>query len=222
MALNQADQTWQDRLPSAGAFATVLGIVAIGTGLTAAVSYQHEYHLARGNGQADWVSALIPFTVDGMILVAGIGLLWALAYRVRGFRRLWRPALVLVVGFAATVLANLYADLHYPWLGPAVSASAGVSLFFMSDVAFWLLGEQRRLSAPDDDDRPPTAVACSCPPPPVTLAEALSLARAELTARGEKNGEQVLADRFGVSRHQVRQALTVPVAASVNGSGPDE
>jgi hypothetical protein len=198
--------------------AAIFAVVGAGMLIASAVSYEHEYVLARANGQVRWVSALVPFTLDGMIFVAGAALLWAAMNGVRGLRRLWQPGGVMLAGIAATIAANYYSDAHAAWLGPAVSASAGVAVVLMSAVAFWLLGEVRKVARGDE---PQPGVNCSCPPPPLTVAEALARARSHLRETGGQYGEQALADRFGVTRHQVRQALTVPVAEpSLNGSAP--
>lgn len=205
---------WWDRAKAGAARSSVLTVVVVGVVIASAVSYGHEDALARYNGQADWAAALVPFTVDGILLAAAIALLWASNNGVRGWQRLWRPRAELLVGILATIAANLFSDLHARWLGPAVAASAGLAVFLLSDVAFWLVGEQRRVDRGDTSQR---ASNCSCPPPPVTLAQALVLARAQLLEDGERHGEEALADRFSVSRHQVRTAL-----ASMNGNGPHD
>lgn len=202
----------RDRWAWAVPAATYMIVAAIMI-ITAAVSYQHEYHLARRNGQAPWVCTFLPFTVDGMILAASIVILWANS---QGIRRPRRPLAVLVVGIVATIAANLFSDLRVAGLGPAVAASSGVALILLSDVAMWLTSTRRKLAAGEPAQ---PAAGCSCPPPPVTLAEVLPLARAELQQRGEKNGELELADRFGTTRYKVRSALGEPDAASLNGSG---
>lgn len=198
--------------------AVIFTVVGAGMLITSAVSYEHEYVLARANGQVRWVSALVPFTLDGMIFVAGAALLWAAMYGVRGWWRLKVPGGVMLAGIAATIAANYYSDTREQWLGPAVSASSGVAVVLMSAVAFWLLGEVRKVARGDD---PVTAPGHACPPPPLTVAEALPLAKAHLRDAGEKYGEDVLADRFGVSRHVVRTALTPKgPEPSLNGSAP--
>jgi hypothetical protein len=208
-----------DRVTAVAPQAVTLAIVGAGAVITSAISYQHEYALARNNGQIRWVSLLVPFSLDGMILVAGVALLWAALNRVTGFRRLWQPRGVLTVGILTTIAANLFADYRVKWLGPAVSASSGVALVLMSAVAFWLVAEHRKKTRGDE---PQQAVNCSCPAPPLTVAEALPLARARLRDAGELHGEQVLADRFGISRDRVRKELSSQspgtIAASVNGS----
>jgi Protein of unknown function (DUF2637) len=176
-------------------------IVLAMTGITAAVSYQHEYQLAYRNGQAPWVSSLLPFTVDGMILVASVALLWAGS---QGIRRPVRPLAVLAVGIGATIAANLAAGLGHGWLGAAVSAWCGVAVVLVADVAFWMLGTRRKLASGE----PLHPVAdCGCPPLPLTLAEWAPLARAGLEAQGRPHGEQALADAMATTRHQVKLAL---------------
>jgi hypothetical protein len=186
------------------------------TGITAAVSYEHEYELARRTGQVDWVSSVLPFTVDGMILAASVVILWAAG---QGIRWPLRPLAVLAVGIAATIAANLAAGIGHGWLGAAVSAWSGFALIMMSDTGMWLTAARRKVAG-DPDPQP--ASDCHHPPPPVTLAGALTAARAELVARGEPYGEQSLADRFGVTRYEVRKALSPPgeLAASMNGGSP--
>lgn len=194
---------WQ-RLNESAPQVTVVAVVGIATVITMVISYWHEYLLAHDNGQAKWVSALAPFSIDGIVLVAAVALLWAASHGVKGWGRLWRPGLWLAVGVVVTISANFFSDVHYKWLGPGVSASSGVALILISDVAFWLLAEGRRLANPAPAQ--PEA-GHECPAPPVTLAEALPLARARLKDAGETCGEQALADRFGVSRHVVRTTL---------------
>jgi hypothetical protein len=194
----------------------IFAVVGAGMMIASAVSYQHEYVLARANGQVRWVAALVPFTLDGMIFVSGGALLWAAMNGVSGFRRLLVPGGVMAVGIGVTIAANYYSDVRAHWLGPAVSASAGVAVVLMSAVAFWLLGEVRKVARGDD---PRLASVHSCPPPPLTAAEALPLARAHLRDIGEKFGEEALAERFAVTRHVVRTALTpTPPEPSPNGS----
>ena len=228
---NRTDQ-WE-RLKAGAPLATVLGLTFAGGIVVSAVSYEHEYHLAHGNGQAPWVSSVLPFTVDGMVFVAGVALAWASANGIRQWRRLWQPRGVLAVGMLATIAANLYSDLHYWWLGPAVAASSGISLVLMSAVAFWLVGEQRKVASGED---PQQGAVTPQPRPPLTLAETLPLARAWLKDHGELHGEEALAQRFGVTRHQVRlalapavkstpagepsQAAPAPAGAGLNGHGP--
>lgn len=204
------------RVTAVGPQASVLAVVGIATVITMVISYWHEYLLAHHNGQARWVSALAPFSIDGIVLTAAVALLWAASHSVKGWKRLWRPVLWLAVGIVVTISANFFSDVTIRWLGPGVSASTGVALILISDVAFWLLAESRRLANPA-----PAQPAANhfCPPPPLTVAEALPLAREELKRRGELAGEQVLADRFGISRDRVRKLLSPQLPdPSMNGT----
>lgn len=188
--------------------ATIFPGVAVILGIMAAASYDHEFLLARGNDQAGWVAAVLPVSVDGLLLVASAASLWGLA---NGLRRPWRPYLALAVGMVATVGANLYSGLHYIWLQRAVSVWSGIAVVLAAEVGMWYIATRRKLAA-GEPLRP--AGACQCPGPPLTLAEALPLARAELLDRGEPAGEQALADRFGVKRYAVRSLLAPPDAAA--------
>jgi hypothetical protein len=192
----------------------VLFTVIAVTGIVSAISYDHETYLATSNGQPGWVSALNPFTIDGLLLSSTVVLFWAASRGIRGWGQLWRPAGVLVVGILATIGANLAAGLVAAWLRPVVSAWPGVALVLVSDVAFWLMSKLRAV-ANGEETQP--AVACDCPRPATSLADALVLARAELRSQGKPAGEQALADAFGVTRHQVRQHL----AGTVEPAQPD-
>ena len=175
----------------------------------AAVSFDHEYELAHGNGQAGgWVAAGLAVSIDGLLVVATVATLWAPAQGLRGLRELWRPWLALAVGILATVAANLFAGLHYIWLQRAVSVWSGLAVALGAEVVMWFVDARRKLAA---GEPPGPAPACSHPPPPITLAELVPLARAHLMDHGLPYGEQATADLIGVGRHQVRKAQASPV-----------
>jgi hypothetical protein len=190
----------------------VVGITAGVEGIIMAISYAHEVELAARNGQVPWVADLIPFAVDGMLVVASIALYWAGQH---GLVRPLPPLATAAVGMVGTVGANFASDERAWWLGPAVAGSVGVAAVLVGWVASWMTAMQRKLVSGEPLQ---PVVACSCSPPPTTLAAALQLARAELKRLGEPSGEQALADRFGVSRHQVRTIMSPAVAAPSNGS----
>jgi hypothetical protein len=196
---------------------TVVGMVVAGVVLTLVVSYSHEYELAHHNGQVRWIACLMPFCVDGMVLVALAALFWAIESGVRGFTHLWQPLLTGVVGVSATIAANYYSDKVLPWLGPAVAASSGVSAVLMGLVAHWMLSLHRRLA---DGETVHAKAACSCAPPATSLAEAIPVARRALRDAGLPHGQEALAARFETTPHQVRKILAPPVEkAAMNGSG---
>jgi Protein of unknown function (DUF2637) len=201
----------RDWLAVHGAAVLVVGITAGVLAIIMVISYAHEVQLAADNHQRPWVADLIPFAVDGMLVVASIALYWAGQH---GIRRPWPPLVTGAVGIVATISANFVSDWRAPWLGPAVSGSVGVAAVLVGWVAHWMIETQRRLSAGEPLQPVP---GCSCPPPAVTLAEALRAARSELELEGKPAGEQALADAFKTSRHQVRQSLASLVEISSNG-----
>ena len=183
--------------------------LAVILGYMAAVSFDHEYQLAHGNGQAGgWVSAGLAVSIDGLLVVATVATIWAKAQGLRGWRQLWRPWLALAVGIAATVAANLYAGLHYIWLQRAVSVWSGLAVALGAEVVMWFVAARRKLARGETAQQ---VAACSHPPPPITLAELVPLARAHLMDHGLPYGEQATADLIGVARHQVRKAQASPV-----------
>src|SRR6185437_14564168 len=122
---------------------TLFTVIAV-TGIVSAISYDHETYLATSNGQPCWVSALNPFTIDGLLLSSTVVLFWAASRGIRGWGQLWRPAGVLVAGIVAA------------WLRPVVSAWPGVALVLVSDVAFWLMSKLRALASDEDEQEQPT------------------------------------------------------------------
>jgi hypothetical protein len=203
------DRHWWKRLTPHLAPAAIYAGLAVILGYMAAVSFDHEYELAHGNGQAGgWVSAGLAVSIDGLLAVASVATLWALAQGIRGPRQLWRPWLALAVGILATVAANLFAGLHYIWLQRAVSVWSGLAVALGAEVVMWFVDARRKLAIGEPLQPAP---ACSHPPPPITLAELLPPARAHLMDHGLPHGEQALADLIGVARHQVRKAQASPV-----------
>lgn len=201
----------------------VVGITAVVLAMIMVISYAHEVELAGRNGQVPWVADLIPFAVDGMLVVASIAIWWAGQH---GISRPVPPFATAAVGMAATIGANFVSDERTWWLGPAVAGSVGLAAVLVGWVASWMIETQRRLRS-GEPLRP--AAACSCPPPPVSLAEALPLARSWLQDHGKPIGEQALADRFGVPRARVRKVLAELVGPDPclyqdhelpNGDGP--
>jgi len=192
--------------------------LAVILGYMAAVSFDHEYQLAHGNGQArGWVSTGLAVSIDGLLAVASVATIWAKAQGLHGFKEMFRPGLALVVGVAATIAANLFAGLHSWMLQRAVSVWSGLAVALGAEVVMWFVAERRKLAAGE-----PVAPGrgCSHPPPPVTLAELLPHARAWLIDRDKPYGEEKLAELIGVSRHHVRQAQAPSVEPGVSADRP--
>lgn len=197
----------------------VVGITIGAWSLIAAVSYQHEYLLALNNGQESWVARLVPVSVDGMLLQASVALFWASRHQIRAPGP---PVVTAGIGAVATIGANFVSDLRAPWLGPAVSGSAGVAAVLIGWVAMWMLETQRRLDTGEPLQRDGN---CQCAAQATTLGGVLRLTQRGLREAGKPAGQEKLAELYGLTVHKVRQGLAEPVAAGApetNGDGSHE
>jgi len=119
--------------------AVVLAVAAF----AAVVSYSHIYDLGRAHGQSGTAARLLPLSVDGLILAAGLVLLHA----ARGGRD--APALarcILWLGITATVGANISYGLPFGPLGAIVSAWPAVAFVGAAEMA---LGMVRAAPVPE-------------------------------------------------------------------------
>ncbi|MET7417685.1 DUF2637 domain-containing protein [Dactylosporangium sp. NPDC005555] len=80
-------------------FASIAGTIAVTT-IAAIASYDHMRELAERAGQAPILAALLPLSVDGMVLVATLAL-------GDGRRSKWSAWLAFLVGVAASLAANV-------------------------------------------------------------------------------------------------------------------
>ena len=76
----------------------MLGVIA------ALVSYKHMYLLVRRHGESSWTAALLPISVDGMIVAASMSLLLDSRH---GRRSGLLPWILLILGSAASLAANV-------------------------------------------------------------------------------------------------------------------
>ena len=99
---------------------TSTAIVVVGVAAVAAIqSYSHIYWLARTHGQTTLDSALLPLSVDGLILAMSLILL----HEARADRDAPRLAVAMLwFGVVATILANVVYGLRYGITGACVSA----------------------------------------------------------------------------------------------------
>jgi len=100
-----------DRSKRAATAAVVVAVAAF----AAVQSYSHIYDLARGHGQRGAVGALVPLSVDGLIVAATLVLLQDPAPKVLARFMLW-------TAIGATVAANVIYGLGYGVLGALISA----------------------------------------------------------------------------------------------------
>ena len=197
---------WLRRLTAA----VVLAVAAF----AAIVSYSHIYELGRAHGQAGAAARLLPLSVDGLILAASLVLLHE--------ARSGRPApvlarLMLWLGIAATVAANLAYGAAFGPLGALVSAWPAVAFIGSAEMAFGLARRNRDADAPGAPDDGPLRPA-SAVPSDLTGAARASL-RATVTAGNPLSVNQ-LQERFSLTRAQATR-LRREVLAEANGGSPE-
>ncbi len=106
-------------------FASLSGTVAV-TVIAAVASYDHMRTVALDAGQSPFLAALLPLSVDGMVLVATLAL-------GDGRRSRWSAWLAFLVGVAASVAANVMAA-DDDAVSRAVSAWPAVALLLTVEV----------------------------------------------------------------------------------------
>lgn len=84
-------------------WASTVSVIVL-AGIAAIVSYKHMYHLVLRYGETSWTAALLPVSVDGMIVVASMSLL---VDSRQGRRSGMLPWTLLVLGSAASLAANV-------------------------------------------------------------------------------------------------------------------
>lgn len=196
-----------------GAFTTAtFAATAFVAAIAFSASYQHQYELSIRYGQTHWVAGMNPLSVDCLIVAAGLVIWYAARHR---YARPWGAWVVLVIGVAATVIANLAADHRYnwPWLGPGISAWPAFAFVASYEMAVWLV--RKRQTA-----RNPAAGGGTLSSPPPTDAETAAIASLRATlAAGNPWSQNQLVERFGLTRAQATKVRQL-VSAEANGHAP--
>ena len=128
----------QDRRVDEAIRRTTTASVVLLAGIAAIVSYRHMHTLALEHGETPWTAALIPLSVDGMIVASSMSLL--LDSR-RGTRSGPLPWALLLVGSTASLAANV-AVAEPTLYGRVIAAWPSLALIG----AYELLMRQIRLS----------------------------------------------------------------------------
>jgi hypothetical protein len=84
-------------------WASTVSVIVL-AGIAAVISYKHMYQLVLRYGETSWTAALLPVSVDGMIVVASMSLL---VDSRQGRRSGVLPWTLLVLGSAASLAANV-------------------------------------------------------------------------------------------------------------------
>jgi hypothetical protein len=131
--------------------------------IAAVVSYRHMYELALAHGESAWTAALVPLSVDGMIVASSMSLL--LRSRA-GSSGGWLPWLLLAAGSLASLGANVAAA-EPTVIGRLIAAWPSFALIG----AYEMLMSQIRAHAAPPTTRsrthPPTTRSRTHPPQPI-------------------------------------------------------
>jgi hypothetical protein len=129
-----------DRAIRYAAITAVLGLA----GIAAVVSYRHLFDLARRYGESAATAPLVPLSVDGLILVTSLIMLFCaradidIPHAVRA--ALW-------LGIAVTLAANAAHGLAYGVEGALVSGWSAAALVIAYELLMWLIGAMRIASS---------------------------------------------------------------------------
>jgi hypothetical protein len=192
------------------AFVTLAAVAAVAV-IAFSASYQHQYELSIYYQQTHWVAGMMPFSVDLLIVAAGLVIWYAARH---GYPRPLRAYAALSAGVAATVIANLAADHHYawPWLGPGISVWPAIAFVGAYEMAVWLVRKRQETAAGAEGGGTVWS-------PGFSDAETAALASLRATlAAGNPWSQNQLAEQFRLTRAQatrVRQLVT----AESNGHG---
>jgi hypothetical protein len=197
--------------------ASTLAALAVGA-IAAYASYTHQRELALRYGQPHDIAALLPLSVDGLIVVATVALADGRRYR-------WSAWLAFWCGVLATVLANVLAA-PSSVLARAISAWPAVALLLTVEVITrGARAPQTGTPAVDPLPVPKQVVPSQVSPaieaaPPVPVPPAAERAT---PARRPPTDAQVLAGLRNPRRVPRDPDGTVPIrrAASTLGIGPD-
>jgi len=189
-----------------GTATVVVGVA----GVAAVQSFSHIYWLARGHGQNEADSILMPLGVDGLILAMTLVLLE------QARRKDSAPPLTYLMvwlGIAATVAANVIYGWRYGIVGACVSAWPAASfigaIHVMTEVAKrWSEAEPLWSSA---------EVTEGTEPPSDPIGDAREALAAALES-GLDISDRKLASRFGITRPRAKQIRTELTAPELNGS----
>lgn len=138
--LGQAGFATGDKLIRWGTAAVVLAVA----GFAAVVSYSHIYDLGRAHGQAGTAARLLPLSVDGLILAAGLVLLHAAR---TGLGAPVLARLMLWLGIAATVGANVAYGIRFGPLGALISAWPAIAFIGSAEMGIGMIRRTRPVPA---------------------------------------------------------------------------
>ncbi|MGO9078135.1 MAG: DUF2637 domain-containing protein [Streptosporangiaceae bacterium] len=196
--------------------AVVLAVAAF----AAVVSYSHIYDLGRAHGQSGTAARLLPLSVDGLIVAAGLVLLHA--------ARNGRPAPALAramlwLGISATVGANISYGLPFGPLGAVVSAWPAVAFVGAAEMALGMVRSVVRAAdgppVPGPVTEPDTAGYGAGNGLPAHLAEAQRRFAGDLAA-GTLPAIRRIRAELGVGQAKATEVRAHLAALTATGGNP--
>ncbi len=195
--------------------AAMSAVVVAVAGFAAVVSYSHIYGLGRAHGQDGAAARLLPLSVDGLIVAASLVLL----HEARNGRAAPGLARVMLwLGIAATVGANVASGARFGPLGAVISAWPAVSFIGTVEIAMLLARRARAPQRAGHTGRD-AGLARRLPVVPGDVREAVVAAYAASLAAGAPLSQRAMAARFGISRRQVSQLITQASGRTPAGAG---
>lgn len=168
----------------------------------AVVSYDHIYTLGRAHGQAGAAGALLPLSVDGLILAASLMMLHE-ANAGRTVPPLARAMMALGVG--ATVAANVAYGITFGLVGAVISAWPSIAFIGSAEMLMIMISRARGpvVQTPE----PPAQEV------PANVEAAALQAYTASRAAGAPLSQRAIAEDFGISRRTVARLVS-----GLNGS----
>jgi Protein of unknown function (DUF2637) len=188
-------------------------------GFAFTVSYTHIYDLGAQHAQDGIAVAMLPLSVDLLIVAASL----VLFRQSRGPRPAtwlarWLPRFVMWAGIAATVAANVAYGLPHGWLAAVISGWPGAAFVGVVEMVMVAVRPDLETAAAEVTL---TAVTAGQPVIPGSAQEAARAAHAASRAAGNPLGEWQLHKRYGISRSEARKIVTAAVPEpALNGSAP--
>lgn len=148
VVVSDARTGWADRLVR---WTTTVSVVVL-AGIAAIISYKHMFALVHRYGETSWTAALLPVSVDGMIVASSMSLL---ASSRQGQRSGVLPWVLLVIGSAASLSANV-AVAEPSAVGRLIAAWPSAALIGAYEL---LMRQIRQASARSASEQPATSSA---------------------------------------------------------------
>jgi hypothetical protein len=184
----------------------VIGVDAI----AAVVSYSHIHDLALARGESATTAALLPLSVDGLLLAASLVLLHEV---LAGRRPPLLPRVMLGLGVLATLAANVAYGVSSGWVGAVISAWPAVAFVGATEMLIGLFRASIDQVAADPGGSHRQRL-------PGSSLEAARMAFQATADAGNPLSERALAGRFGITRSEAKQIVTGSAQlAGLNGHG---